>query len=369
MPSFREHLAAAKQQVTEIGVDALRGLPERDARVLLDVRERDEYEEGAIPGALHVPRGKLELQIEERVPDRAAAIIVYCAGGDRSALAALSLQGLGYKDVRSLAGGYSAWKASGAALHQPFAFSSAQAARYARHFMLPEVGEAGQAKLLRSRVLLLGAGGLGSPAALYLAAAGVGTLGIVDDDVVDASNLQRQILHSTATVGLKKVDSAARTLTALNPDVTVERHPARLVATNIAEILSGYELVLDGSDNFAVRYLLNDAALAAGIPVVSASIYKFEGQVTVFSPPEGPCYRCLYPEPPPSGAVPSCAEGGVLGVLPGVLGCVQATEAVKLLLGIGRPLVGRLLQYDALEMQFREFAIPRDPRCRGCAAR
>ena len=334
---------------------------------MIDVRELDEYNDGYIRGATYIPRGKLELRIEDAVPKRDADVVLYCAGGNRSALAAKTLAELGYTNVRSLAGGFGAWKRAGGAVDKPFIFSAEQQARYARHTMMSEVGERGQAKLLSSKVLLLGAGGLGSPAAFYLAAAGVGTLGLVDDDVVDASNLQRQIIHTTSRIGTPKVDSAAKAINDLNPDVKVIKHQTRLSSENVLDIIKDYDLIVDGTDNFPTRYLLNDASLMLKKPVINASIFQFEGQVTVFKPFEGPCYRCLYPEPPPPGMAPSCNEAGVLGVLPGVIGVVQATEAVKLLLGIGKPLIGRLLQYDALNMRFREFKLPRDPKCAVCS--
>ncbi len=364
MPNFQQHLAEIKKQISEVSVDKLRAEP---PSTVIDVRELDEYVEGAIPGALHIPRGKLELRIEDSVPNRDSDVVLYCAGGTRSALAAKTLAELGYAKVRSLSGGFEAWKKSGGAIDKPFVFSAEQRSRYSRHIMLSEVGERGQAKLLQSRVLLLGAGGLGSPSALYLAAAGIGTIGLVDDDTVDASNLQRQIIHSTATLGVAKVESAKRSIQALNPDVKVVTHALRLSSANVLDLLKDYDLVVDGTDNFQTRYLLNDAALILRKPVVSASIFKFEGQVTVFRPFDTPCYRCLYPEPPPPGVAPACNEAGVLGVLPGVLGVVQATEVIKLLLGVGKSLAGRLLQYDALQMRFREFTIPRDPKCVVCS--
>ncbi|MER3452738.1 MAG: molybdopterin biosynthesis protein MoeB, partial [Acidimicrobiia bacterium] len=334
--------------------------------VVLDVREPDEYEQGALPGALHIPRGNLESQIETRVPDRGAPIVVYCAGGVRSAFAAKTLAELGYTDVVSMAGGFNKWKNEGRPWRVPRTLTADQRNRYHRHLLLPEVGEEGQQKLLDAKVLLLGAGGLGSPAALYLAAAGVGTLGIIDMDVVDASNLQRQILHNLDRVGERKVDSAKKTLTALNPDVNVVTYDVRLGADNIREIIHGYDVIVDGTDNFPTRYLVNDASLLERIPVVHGSIFRFEGQATVFVPYEGPCYRCMIPEPPPAELAPSCAEAGVLGVLPGIIGSIQAMETIKLLLGLGEPLVGRLLAYDALEESFRVFRVQRDPECPAC---
>ncbi|MBP8196241.1 MAG: molybdopterin-synthase adenylyltransferase MoeB [Deltaproteobacteria bacterium] len=365
MPSYHDYLQQVKAQIHEISVAELQAEPPPE--LILDVREPDEHAQGVIPGATLLPRGLLEGRIEAIAPQRSARLVVYCAGGSRSALAASSLLALGYEHVRSLAGGMAAWRSAGGPLDKPFVFSSAQKNRYARHIMLPEVGEAGQAKLLRSRVLLVGAGGLGSPSAYYLAAAGVGTLGIVDDDVVDESNLQRQILHNTRRVGRPKVESAAQTLRELNPDVQVQPHPVRLDTGNVLDILRGYDLVVDGADNFPTRYLLCDASLLLRIPVVHASIFRFEGQLTTFLPWQGPCYRCLYPEPPPPDLAPSCHEAGVLGVLPGVVGVLQATEAIKLLLGIGESMSGRLLIYEALAAKFREMKLRRDPACVVCS--
>ena len=364
MPNFQSLLSQVKNSIKETKLEELTAQP---AQVLIDVREGDEHQEGFIPGALWIPRGKLELRIEDAVPDRDADIVLYCAGGNRSALAARALGELGYTRVRSLIGGFGAWKRAGLPIDKPFIFTEAQKSRYARHIMLPEVGEKGQAKLLGAKVLLLGAGGLGSPSALYLAAAGVGTLGIVDDDVVDASNLQRQILHNTSRIGVPKVESARTTLTELNPDVRVIAHQVRLTAENVLSIIKDYDLIVDGADNFQTRYLLNDAALILSKPVLHASIFRFEGQLTTFLPWQGPCYRCLYPEPPPAGMAPSCNEAGVLGVLPGVIGVLQATEAVKVLLGIGETLSGRLLIYDALGAKFRELKLRRDPLCAVCS--
>ena len=334
--------------------------------VLVDVREKHEWNEGYIPGAVHVPRGYLELQIEEAVPDKSKTVVLYCAGGVRSLIAGSTLQQMGYKDVISMSGGYGQWKGNGFPFVQPRTLNEAQTKRYSRHLLVPEVGEQGQIKLLDSRVLLIGAGGLGSPAAYYLAAAGVGTIGIIDADVVDDSNLQRQILHNTKRIGQYKADSARETIEALNPDVKVITHIERLDETNVARIIADYDVILDGTDNFPTRYLLNDAALIANKPVVHGSVFRFEGQLTVFKPYEGPCYRCLYPEPPPAALAPSCAEAGVLGVLPGVIGLLQATETIKLLLGIGDPLVGRMMTYDALAGEFSELRLYRDPECPAC---
>lgn len=366
MPNFQSYLQQIKASIAETTSPQLHSQP---PQLLIDVREGEEYQEGYIPGATWIPRGKLEMRIEDVAPSRDLDIVLYCAGGNRSAMAARTLAELGYTQVRSLAGGIGAWKKAGYPIDKPFVFTAAQKARYARHTMLPEVGEKGQAQLLRSKVLLLGAGGLGSPSAYYLAAAGVGTMGIVDDDVVDASNLQRQILHNTSRVGIPKVESAKQTLTELNPDVNVITHNLRLSSDNVLDIIKDYDLIVDGADNFQTRYLLNDASLMLNKPVVHASIFRFEGQLTTFLPWHGPCYRCLYPEPPPAGMAPSCNEAGVLGVLPGVIGVLQATEAVKILLGIGETLAGRLLIYDALATKFRELKLRRDPECVVCSNR
>ena len=362
MASFRDLLNAAKAQIREVDTAEADEARRRPGAVVLDVREPDEYEQGAIPGALHIPRGTLESSIEGRVLDHDTPLIVHCAGGTRSAFAAQTLDDLGYTDVVSVAGGFNKWKDEGRDWAVPATLSAEQRNRYQRHLLLPEVGEEGQRKLLDARVLLLGAGGLGSPAAMYLAAAGVGTLGIIDMDVVDESNLQRQILHNLDRIGERKVDSAKKTLTALNPDVSVVTHDVRLGADNVVEILSDYDLVVDGTDNFPTRYLVNDASVKLGIPVVHGSIFRFEGMVTVFDPVNGPTYRDMVPEPPPAELAPSCAEAGVLGVLPGIVGSIQALEAIKVILGLGDPLVGRLLAYDSLEQTFREYKVQRDPR-------
>jgi molybdopterin/thiamine biosynthesis adenylyltransferase/rhodanese-related sulfurtransferase len=335
--------------------------------VILDVREPDEYEQGAIPGAVHIARGNLESQVEGRIPNRDTPIVVHCAGGTRSAFAAKTLEELGYTDVVSMAGGFNKWKDEGRAWSPPATLTAEQRNRYQRHLNIPEVGVEGQLKLLDAKVLLLGAGGLGSPAALYLAAAGVGTIGVIDMDVVDESNLQRQILHNVDRIGERKVDSAKKTLTALNPDVTVVGYDMRLGADNIVAIFEEYDLVVDGTDNFPTRYLVNDASLKTRTPVVHGSIYRFEGQVSVYLPYDGPCYRCQIPEPPPAELAPSCAEAGVLGVLPGIIGSIQAVEAIKLILGVGDLLAGRLLAYDALEESFRTFRVNRDPNCAACS--
>jgi sulfur-carrier protein adenylyltransferase/sulfurtransferase len=366
VPTPRDLLNEAKASIREVDQNDAQSLLEAGGVTFLDVREPDEYEQGAIPNAVHLPRGHLEFQVEGKLPDKAAPVVVYCAGGVRSAFAAKTMGDLGYTDVQSLIGGFNKWKDSDRPWGAPQTLTPAQRNRYQRHVLLPEVGEAGQLKLLGSKVLLLGAGGLGSPAALYLAAAGVGTIGIIDMDVVDESNLQRQILHNMDRVGDRKVDSAKKTLTALNPDVNVVTYDVRLGADNILEIIDGYDAIVDGTDNFPTRYLVNDASLLKRIPVIHGSIFRFEGQVTVFDPYNGPCYRCLIPEPPPAELAPSCSEAGVLGVLPGIIGSIQAVETIKVLLGLGDPLIGRLLSYDALEESFRTFKVRRDPACPAC---
>jgi len=360
----RDLLNAAKAEIKEI--DPSDVAARLDHYTLLDVREPEEYEQGAVPGAVHLPRGNLEFSVEGRLPDKNAPIAVYCAGGVRSAFAAKTMQDLGYTDVVSVIGGFNKWKDEGLAWTTPQVLSADQRIRYQRHILLPEVGEKGQQRLLESKVLLLGAGGLGSPAALYLAAAGVGTLGIIDMDVVDTSNLQRQILHNVERVGMRKVDSAKMTLTAMNPDVKVLTYDTRLGADNILDIIDGYDVIVDGTDNFPTRYLVNDATLVKNIPVVHGSIFRFDGQVTVFNPYVGPCYRCMIPEPPPPELAPSCAEAGVLGVLPGIVGSIQAIETIKLLLELGDPLVGRLLTYDSMDESFRTYKVRRDPACPAC---
>ncbi|MDQ3890342.1 MAG: molybdopterin-synthase adenylyltransferase MoeB [Actinomycetota bacterium] len=366
MLSYRELLQRVRAEIEEIGAEVARRRAD-DGAVVIDVRERDEWEEGHIPGALHIPRGSLESRVERAVPDRSQPVVLYCASGNRSAFAAKALDELGYENVASLVGGFTDWKRNGFPFEVPRALDDAKRRRYSRHLLIPEVGEGGQLRLLESRILLIGAGGLGSPAALYLAAAGVGTLGIVDDDAVDETNLQRQIVHSSERLGEAKVESARRTIQALNPDVTVKVFQERLTSDNADRILGeGWDVIVDGADNFPTRYLLNDASVWHGIPVVHGSIFRFEGQTTVFKPGEGPCYRCLFPQPPPPELAPSCAEGGVLGVLPGIVGSLQANEAFKVVLGIGEPLVGRLLLFDALSTTFTEIALRRDPDCPVC---
>jgi sulfur-carrier protein adenylyltransferase/sulfurtransferase len=367
MPSFRELLAETKKRIVEVDTaTAEQEWLTKPGVVVLDVREPEEYEQGALPNAMHIPRGHLESNIENRISDHDAPVLVYCASGVRSVFAADTMQTLGYTNVVHVAGGFGKWKNEDRPWSAPRRLSADQRNRYQRHLLVSEIGEEGQLKLLDSKVLLLGAGGLGSPAAMYLAAAGVGTIGIIDMDVVDESNLQRQILHNMDRIGDRKVDSAKKTLTLLNPDVNVVTYDTRMGADNILDIIDGYDVIVDGADNFPSRYLLNDASLVKKIPVVHGSIFRFEGQVTVFHPYVGPCYRCMIPEPPPAELAPSCAEAGVLGVLPGIMGSIQALEAIKLLLGIGDPLRGRLLAVDTLDQSYRTFKVNRDPECPAC---
>ena len=360
MASFRELLAATKEQIREVDTAEAAQLVQNGS-VTLDVREPEEFEQGALVGATHIPRGQLESHIENRIPNRDVPIVAYCAAGTRSAFVAKTLKDLGYTDVVSMDGGFTKWKSEGRPWETPQVLDVRQRNRYQRHLSLPEVGEKGQQKLLEAKVLLLGAGGLGSPAAMYLAAAGVGTIGIIDMDVVDESNLQRQVIHNTERVGQRKVDSARQTITSLNPDVNVVTFDTRLGADNILELLSGWDAVIDGADNFPSRYLLNDASVKLGIPVVHGSIFRFEGQVTIFDPLQGPTYRAYVSVPPPPELAPSCAEAGVLGVLPGVIGSIQALETIKVILNLGDSLRGRILAFDALEMTFREYKLRIDP--------
>jgi len=367
-PSGAEYIKQVKAEIDEIDPSAVSEVVGSEGVVIIDVRESDEWDAGHIPGARFVTRGHLESRIEGAAPDRSARVILYCASGNRSALAAKTLKDqLGYERVESMTGGYTLWKDRGYAVEVPRTFTPEQRQRYSRHFLLPEVGVEGQQKLLDAKVLLLGAGGLGSPTALYLAAAGVGTLGIVDDDVVDVSNLQRQVIHATSRVGVAKVDSAEQAINDLNPDVVVRKYETRLDASNIVEIIKDYDIVVDGVDNFPTRYLLNDASVRLKIPVVSAAILGFEGQLSVFAPYQGPCYRCLFRQPPPAELAPSCGANGVLGVLPGTMGLLQATEVVKLIIGEGDPLIGRLLIYDALGATTTELKVRRDPECPICS--
>ncbi len=367
MASFNDLIDRVKSEIEETDPDSVRDLQNNDSDVqIIDVRERDEFVEGHIEGSEFIPRGLLDLKIENTVPDKDRPIVLYCAGGTRSALAAKTLNELGYSDVKSMAGGFSAWKQSGHPVHIPKTMTQEQRNRYSRHFKIPEIGEKGQKKLMDSKVLMLGAGGLGSPAAYYLAAAGVGKIGIIDSDVVDRSNLQRQILHTDDRVGEPKVDSAEKTIKALNPDVEVVKYQEWLTSDNILDIFEGWDIVVDGGDNFPTRYLINDACVKLGIPNVHGSVFRFEGQVTTFMADEGPCYRCLYPEPPPPELAPSCQEAGVLGVLPGIIGMLQAIEVIKIAADIGDPLVGRLLSFDGLKTEFRELKLQSDPECEVC---
>jgi molybdopterin/thiamine biosynthesis adenylyltransferase/rhodanese-related sulfurtransferase len=364
--SYGDLLREARATITEVTPQDVDALPEAGA-TLVDVREASEWEQGHLPGAVHISKSYVEQQIEAAVPDRDSPVILYCAGGIRSLFAAQTLEQMGYTNVASMSGGFQAWKGAGLPWEAPTILSAEQKQRYSRHLLIPEVGTAGQTRLLESKVLLIGAGGLGSPASLYLAAAGVGTIGLVDFDVVDLSNLQRQIVHTSDRVGERKVESARKTINALNPDVTVVPHEEMLVAENVERIIQGYDVILDGTDTFETRYILNDAAVAAGIPVVHASVFRFEGQLTTFIPYEGPCYRCLYPTPPPPELAPGCSVAGVLGVVPGIMGMLQANEVLKVLLGIGETLAGRLLLFDALDTSFTELKLRRDPNCPVCS--
>lgn len=364
--SYADLLREARAQIREVTPQEVDALPVGTATIV-DVREASEWDQGHLPGATHVSKSYIEGAIEAEAPDRHAPVILYCAGGVRSLFAAQTLTEMGYTNVASMSGGFHAWKSAGLEFETPVVLSAEQKLRYSRHLLIPEVGVAGQARLLESKALLIGAGGLGSPASLYLAAAGVGTIGIVDFDVVDVSNLQRQILHTTDRVGERKTESARKSINALNPDIKVVPHEEMLVAANVQRIIAGYDVILDGTDTFETRYILNDAAVAAGIPVVHASVFRFEGQLTTFIPYTGPCYRCLYPTPPPPELAPGCSVAGVLGVVPGILGLLQANEALKLLLGIGQTLAGRLLLFDALETEFTELKLRRDPNCPVCS--
>ncbi len=367
MPTFREILKSVRSRIREIDVRELQQARNDGQKpVLIDVREQDEVEQGIIPGAIHIPRGYLELRVEERVRNHDAPIVAYCAGGTRSALAAETLQQLGYTNVASLKGGFGAWKEAGGDFAVPRELTAEQMKRYSRHVLIPEIGKEGQLKLLDARVLVIGAGGLGSPSSYYLAAAGVGTIGIVDSDLVDESNLQRQILHNSKRIGVPKTESAKQTLEDLNPDVKVVPYQERLTRENVVGIFKDYDLIVDGSDNFPTRYLVNDASVLLRKPVVHGSIFRFDGQVSVFKPFEGPCYRCVFPEPPPAELAPTCDEAGTLGILPGIVGLLEANEVVKLLLNLGQPLVGRLLMLDALTLEFRTLKLKRRPDCPVC---
>jgi molybdopterin/thiamine biosynthesis adenylyltransferase/rhodanese-related sulfurtransferase len=371
MSSGPELVRKIKEQIREVDPKEVHGLLARrgsNGAVIVDVREQHEWDESHIPGAVHVPRGHLESRVESAASDKSGRVVLYCASGSRSALAAHTMQSqLGYENVESMRGGITLWKDRGYEVEVPQTLTPEQRERYSRHLVIPEIGVEGQMKLLDAKVLLLGAGGLGSPAALYLAAAGVGTLGIVDNDVVDLSNLQRQVLHSNERIGVPKTESAEQTIREINPDVSVVKYQTRLDGSNVMEIIEGWDVIVDGLDNFPARYLLNDASVRLQIPVVSASILGFDGQLAVFAPYEGPCYRCLYPTPPPAELAPSCGAAGVLGALPGVLGVLQAIEVVKLVIGTGEPLIGRMLLYEALGSTFTELKVRRDPDCPICS--
>lgn len=366
MAQYKDWIAQIRQEINEVSVADLAAQAGEEL-VIIDVREPDEFSQGVIEGARLMPRGQLEGAIGDLVPNPDTPIVLYCAVGERSALAAQSLNRMGYGNVRSLAEGFEGWKRGGHPWSTPDTLKTEQTARYSRHLLLPQVGEEGQRRLLNSKVLLIGAGGLGSPAALYMAAAGVGTLGLIDFDVVDVTNLQRQILHNSDRLGQAKVESARQTLQALNPDVRVETYRQMLAADNVLDVLAPYDVIVDGADNFPTRYLVNDASLHLRTPVVHGSVFRFEGQASVFAPYRGPCYRCLFPEPPPPELAPSCAQAGVLGVVPGVVGAIEAVETIKLLLEIGEPLIGRLLTYDALDQEFRTLNLRRNPDCPACA--
>ena len=364
--SYADLLREARAQIKEVTALEVDALP-AGAATIVDVREASEWEQGYVPGATHISKSYIEQQIEGVAPDRDQPLVLYCAGGVRSLFAAQTLAGMGYTNVASMSGGFQSWKTAGLDFVTPVILTAEQKQRYSRHLLIPEVGTAGQAKLLGSKALLIGAGGLGSPASLYLAAAGVGTIGIVDFDVVDLSNLQRQIVHTNDRVGERKVESARKSINALNPEVKVVAHEEMLGPDNVERLIAGYDVILDGTDTFETRYTLNDAAVAAGIPVIHASVFRFEGQLTTFIPYAGPCYRCLYPTPPPPELAPGCSVAGVLGVVPGILGLLQANEALKVLLGIGETLSGRLLLFDALETEFTELKLRRDPNCPVCS--
>lgn len=365
---YNEILQATRRAIREVDAAEARSLIDQGAAAV-DVREQDEVDQGVVPGSIHIPRGFLEMRVEDAVPERSQTVVVYCAGGVRSAFAAKALTDLGYTDVVSLAGGFNGWKNAGQAWQVPATLTADQRRRYSRHLLIPEVGESGQRKLIDARVLLVGAGGLGSPAALYLAASGIGTIGVIDADTVDDSNLQRQVAHNLDRIGMPKVESARIAMEGLNPDVNVETHQVRLTKDNALGIFADYDVIVDGADNFATRYLINDVCVTLNKPNIHGSVFRFEGQATVFLPHEGPCYRCLFPDLPPPELAPSCAEAGVLGVLPGTIGLIQATETIKLILGIGEPLVGRLLLYDALATEFRELRLKRNPECPVCGDR
>src|SRR6266481_2562305 len=370
MATSKNILDEARKSIKQIDIDEARRMLEKPDTVLVDVREADEWRQGHIPNAVAIPRGFLELRVEEKIPDHKTPVILQCASGTRSLLAARTLKELGYENVYNMTGGFNSWKDRGLPWVADRAFTQDEITRYSRHFVIPEVGEKGQAKLLDSKVLILGTGALGSPSSLYLAAAGVGTIGLVDFDTVDLSNLQRQIIHTTDRVGMPKTESAQKSINALNPGVKVVRHDVHLTSENVMDIIRDYDVVINCSDNFPTRYLINDACFLAKKPLVDGAIFQFEGNATVYNPNKGgPCYRCLYPEPPPPGMAPSCAEAGVLGVLPGLIGSIEALEAVKLLLGIGKPLIGRMVYFDTLSDNdyVRILKIRKNPDCVLCS--
>ena len=365
--SVEERLARLRGDFDESDPAAVSAALSAGERVLIDVRDGEEFRAERIPGSMHLPRGFLELRAAAELPERSTPLTLYCRSGVRSLLAAETMRSLGYTEITSLAGGIERWKDEGFAIEQPRTLGDVDRARYARHLSIPEVGEEGQQALLDAKVLLVGGGGLGCPAALYLAAAGVGKIGVIDFDRVDASNLQRQVLYPTHRVGAPKAQAARDALLALNPGIEVEGIEERLSIDNVDAMVEGYDVVLDGADNFPTRYLVNDAAVKHGFTCVHGSVFRFEGQVSVFRASDGPCYRCLYPEPPPEGAAPSCAEAGVLGVLPGVVGLLMAIETIKSIIGAGDLLVGQLLTYDALRVEFRRLKVRKNPGCTHCS--
>ncbi len=365
--TFQDLIKAVKGQIKEMTPEeVLERLKAGEPWALLDVREQNEWDEGHIEDAHFIPRGFLEIRVEKTLPERDKPLVVYCGGGVRSAMATKTLHDMGYSNVVSMSGGFSRWRELDYPIMKPRVLSDVEVERYSRQIRIPEVGLAGQAKILESSVLVIGAGGLGCPSSIYLVAAGVGTIGIVDDDVVDLSNLQRQILHNTSSIGSPKTESAKATLNDINPLTEVRTYQEHLTSANIMDIIEPYDIIVDGTDNFPSRYLINDACVWTGKPNIHGSVFRFEGQVTLFHPYNGPCYRCLYPHPTPPDLAPSCADAGVLGVLPGVVGLLQAVETLKFIMGQGDSLAGRLITYDALTTTFREFKLQRDPDCPVC---
>ena len=365
--SFSQLIQQIKGEIKEITPEEVQErLEAGEPWALLDVREQSEWEEGHLPEAHFIPRGFLEIRTESALPEKDKPLVVYCGGGVRSAMATKTLQDMGYTNVMSMSGGFTRWRELDYSFTTPRTLTDTEMERYSRQIRIPEVGIKGQIKLLDSKVLLVGAGGLGCPSAIYLAAAGVGTIGIVDNDVVDLSNLQRQILHHTSSLGTPKTESAKAALHAINPSIEVNTYQEKLSSANVMEIIEPYDIIVDGSDNFPTRYLINDACVWTNKPNVHGSVFRFEGQVTLFNPYQGPCYRCLYPNPTPPDLAPSCADAGVLGVRPGVVGLLQAVETIKFIIGEGDSLVGRLITYDALTTSFREFKLRRDLGCPVC---